>query len=107
VESKRFKDDLREHLRDTEFAASYLATAMEDDAVTDSIDRLLHAVREIAISRRGGIAGAAQAARIGRQTIYDGFKSGGNPQIRTVNAILRTIGLQLTVQPVRSDMQSK
>ena len=73
---------------------------MEDDAASGSIDRLLHAEREIAISRDAGIRGAAKNASIGRQTIYDGFKQGGNPHIGTVEAILRTIGMRLTVQSV-------
>ena len=98
--SKRFEVDLRERLRDPEFAATYLAAAMEDDALTGSADGLLHAVREIAQSRGGGISGAAKEARIGRQTIYDGFKQGGNPQIRTLNAVLHTFGLRLTVQTI-------
>jgi len=98
--SKRFENDLRERLRDPGFAAEYLAIAMEDDAATGRLDGLLHAVKEIALSREGGIRGAAQEASIGRQTIYAGFKQGGNPQIRTVDAILRTIGLRLTVQAI-------
>jgi probable addiction module antidote protein len=96
--SKRFEDNLRDQLRDPEFAAAYLAAAMEDG---DGIDGLLHAAREIAQSRGGGLRGVAQDASVGRQTIYDGFKQGGNPQIRTVDALLRSVGLRLTVQPVK------
>ena len=105
--SKRFEDDLRERLRDPEFAASYLTAAMDDDAATGGVDGLLHAVREIALSREGGIRGAAQQASVGRQTVYDGFKPGGNPQIRTVDAILRTMGLRLTVQKIPVTAQTK
>jgi probable addiction module antidote protein len=96
--SKRFETKLNEDLRQTEFAAAYLAAAMEDDEENGGIDGLLHAVREIAIAHDGGIRNTAKKAKVGRQTIYDGFKHGGNPQIRTVDAILRTIGLRLSVQ---------
>ncbi len=99
--SKRFEDSLREQLRDPKFAAAYLAAAVDDDANENGIDGLLHAIREIALAREGGISGAVQEANLGRQTIYDGFRSGGNPQIRTVDALLRTIGLRLAVEALK------
>lgn len=103
---KRFENDLRERLRDPDFAAMYLEAAMNDDAGAGNVDGLLHALREIAQSHEGGIRGAAQEASIGRQTIYDGFKQGGNPQIRTVNAMLRAMGLRLSVQTLQESVQT-
>jgi DNA-binding phage protein len=76
-------------LCDPDFAASYLAAAMKDDEAIASIDALLHAVREIALLHENDISGAVQAARVGRQTLHDGFRPGGNPQMRAVDRALQ------------------
>ena len=76
-----------------EFAASYLAAAMEE---TDEPGVLLIALRQIA-EARGGMAKLAKDAGIQRESLYRALSKRGNPRLTTLLAVIRAMGMTLTV----------
>ena len=89
------EEALIRELRDNpEFAAEYLRAALEDK---DEPQVLLVALRRIAESR-GGIAKVAKAAGIERESLYRALSAKGNPRLSTLVAVIRAVGLKLTVE---------
>lgn len=85
-----------QELRDNpEFAAEYLRAAIED---TDEPRVLLLALRQIAEAR--GVAKVAKAAGVERESLYRALSKSGNPRLSTLVAVMRAIGLKLTVEAV-------
>jgi probable addiction module antidote protein len=83
------------HLReDSEFAAEYLKAAIEE---TQEPKVLLLALRRLA-EARGGFAKVAKAAGIERESLYRALSSRGNPRLSTLVAVVKAIGLKLTVE---------
>src|SRR5580692_4638250 len=83
---------------DSEFAAEYLKAALED---TDEPKVLLIALRRIT-EARGGFAKVARAAGIERESLHRALSSRGNPRLSTLVAVVKAIGLKLTVEPGRT-----
>ena len=85
-----------EQLRqDPEFAAEYLKAAMED---SEEPRVLLIALRHLAQAR--GIAKVAKKAGIERESLYRVLSSRGNPRLSTLIAVIKALGLSLTVEPI-------
>jgi probable addiction module antidote protein len=90
-------DVMAEELRrDPEFAAEYLQAALED---SDDPHALQIALRRVAQAR--GMAKIAKKAGIERESLYRALSSRGNPRLDTLQAILRALGLSLSIQPER------
>ncbi len=85
---------LLEWLKDAKNAAAYIEAALDDG---DSGD-LLHALRNVA-EARGGIAHIAKLTGLNREALYRTLSKGGNPQLKSLAAILGATGLRLTVRP--------
>jgi probable addiction module antidote protein len=49
----------------------------------------------------GGVPKVAEKARLNRTQIYRTLSDKGNPEIRSLMAILKTMGLRLAVQPIQ------
>lgn len=94
---KDYAQFLNEELRDPELAAAYLTAALEEG----STEAFLLALRSVA-DAHGGIAAAAEAAQLNRQTLYRTLSNGGNPTIITLLRVLRAMGLNLAVTPTAS-----
>ncbi len=75
------------------FAASYLAAAIEE---ADEPGVLLIALRQIA-EARGGMAKIAKDAGIKRESLYRALSRRGNPRLTTLQAVIRAMGMTLTV----------
>jgi probable addiction module antidote protein len=75
------------------FAFEYLKTAMKDK---DEPRAMLLALRHLAQAR--GIAKVAKAAGIERESLYRAFSPRGNPRLSTLLAVMKAIGLRLTVE---------
>jgi probable addiction module antidote protein len=84
-------DELR---RNPKFAAEYLKAALED---TDEPQVLLIALRRLA-EARGGIAKIAKAAGVERESLYRALSAHGNPRLATLTAVMKAVGLRLTVE---------
>lgn len=85
---------LRKDLRDPAFAAAYLSYCAESGDPSDFI----FALREIA-EAYGGMARIAQRAKLSRSQLYKTLSRSGNPEFRTLRAILEAAGFLLSVVP--------
>ena len=88
-----------EELRgDREFAVEYLKAAMQ--ALDDPNDRAggLLALRTVA-EAYGGLGTVAEQAGISREALYRTLSAKGNPTLKTLLAILKTVGMRLSVEP--------
>ncbi len=79
--------------RDPTFAAEYLKAALEDE---DEPRVLLLALRHLARAR--GIAKVAKAAGVERESLYRALSARGNPRLSTLVAVIKAVGLRLTVE---------
>ena len=86
---------LIERLRDPEDAAAYLEAAIEDG--DQSV--LMLALRRIALAR-GGVAAIARKSKLTREATYRMLSKSGNPELRSLTAILGAAGLRLSVRPI-------
>ena len=86
---------LIERLKDPEEAAAYLEAAIEDG----DQGVLMLALRHIA-QARGGVAAIARKAKLTREATYRMLSKSGNPELRSLTAILGAAGLRLSVKPI-------
>ena len=87
-------DELR---ADRELAVEYLKAAME--SLDDPDDRAagLIALRAVA-EAYGGLAAVARTAGISREALYRSLSPAGNPTLKTLLAVLSTVGMRLSVE---------
>ena len=90
---KDFDEVLFEDLRDPEAAAVYL-----QDAWDDSAEEFLVALRKY-VQANGGMARCAEKAHLTREALYRMLSEKGNPELRSVRAVLQATGLRLLVEP--------
>ena len=88
----KFEDHLNEMLQNPEFAIAYMQTALEDDGV----EEFLYALRKVAVAQ-GGIQKIAEASHHGRESLYKSLSKQGNPRVKTLDDILRVMGMRLAV----------
>jgi len=88
---KAIVDELR---RDPEFAAEYLKAALED---SDEPQVLLVVLRQVA-EAKGGVAKIAKAAGVTRESLYRALSARGNPRLSTLTAVMKAVGLKLSVE---------
>jgi probable addiction module antidote protein len=82
--------------RDPEFAVTYLKAAFEGAIDEHGRHVVLSAICQLAHAR--GAASVARAAGMTRSRMARALSAGGNPRLNTLCAILRAMGLQLTVE---------
>ena len=87
-----YETGLKAALVDPEEAAAYLNAALEEN----DQEVFLLALRDIAEAR--GFARIARDTSLNRENLYRMLSSTGNPQLSSLNALLRSIGLRLSVQ---------
>lgn len=103
--SKKLKGVVSHHDReiielraDRELAVEYLKAAMESlDNPEDRAAGLL-ALRTVA-EAYGGLGAVAAEAGISRESLYRALSPRGNPTLRTLLAVLKTVGMRLSVKP--------
>lgn len=83
---------------DRELAIEYLKAAME--SIDDPDDRAagLLALRTVA-EAYGGLAHVAAQAGISRESLYRALSAKGNPTLKTILAVLKAVGMRLSVEP--------
>lgn len=88
----KYEAGLKAALADPEEAAAYLNAALEenDQAV------FLLALRDIAEAR--GFTRIAHDTSLNRENLYRMLSPTGNPQLASLNVLLHSIGLRLSVQ---------
>lgn len=90
--SVSYYDGLMEDLADPEEAAAYLSAAIEDG----DQQVFLLALRDVAEAR--GMSKVAREANLNRENMYRMLSEKGNPQLASLNSLLRSIGLRLAVE---------
>lgn len=83
---------------DRELAVEYLKAAME--SLDDPDDRAagLLALRTVA-EAYGGLGAVAAEAGISRESLYRTLSANGNPTLKTLLAVLKALGMKLSVEP--------
>ncbi|MBI5332993.1 MAG: putative addiction module antidote protein [Burkholderiales bacterium] len=90
--------EIAELRADRQLAVEYLKAAME--SLDDPDDRAagLLALRTVA-EAYGGLGAVAAEAGISRESLYRALSPKGNPTLKTLLAVLKTVGLRLSVEP--------
>lgn len=88
-----YEPRLRKALRDRAEAAAYLTAALADG----DKDVFLLALRHVA-EAHGGIGRLATRARLNRVSLYRKLSARGNPELRSLGALLESLGLRLAVE---------
>jgi probable addiction module antidote protein len=78
---------------DREFAAEYLNSVLADG----SEEELMLAMRRLA-DAMGGVPKLASKAKLNATTLYRTLSKNGNPELRSMNSLLKAMGLRLAVQ---------
>ena len=92
------KLEVAELKSDPELAVEYLKAAME--SLDDPDDRAagLLALRAVA-EAYGGLSAIAAEAGISREALYRSLSPTGNPTLKTLLAVLKAVGMRLSVEP--------
>ncbi|NJN22166.1 MAG: putative addiction module antidote protein [Leptolyngbya sp. RL_3_1] len=96
--TENYDDFLWEELQDAEVAAEYLSASIDHG----SMDEFLVALRNVA-NAHGGIGVLSEITALNRQSMYKMLSEEGNPTLISLMAVLKAIGLTLTVKPIESD----
>jgi probable addiction module antidote protein len=82
-------------LKEPAEAAAYLEAVLEDG----DQGAIMIALRQVA-QAQGGLAKVARKARLTREATYKMLSKSGNPELRSLSAILRATGLRIAVKPI-------
>ena len=92
------KREVAELSADRELAVEYLKAAMA--SLDDPEDRAagLLALRTVA-EAYGGLGAVAAEAGLSRESLYRALPPKGNPTLKTILAVLKAVGMKLSVEP--------
>lgn len=79
--------------RDPQFAADYLNSVLEDGEQ----EEVMLALRRMATAF-GGVSAIAEATELNATTLYRTLSQRGNPELRSLTAILKAMGLRISVK---------
>jgi probable addiction module antidote protein len=81
--------------KDPQFAAEYLNAVLADG----DQEEVMLALRRLA-KACGGVAKLAKKADLNATTLYRTLSLKGNPELKSLTALLRALGMQLAVRPL-------
>jgi probable addiction module antidote protein len=81
--------------KDPQFAAEYLNSVLEEG----DQEELLVALRYMA-KAFGGVSKLAEQAELNATTLYRTLSPKGNPELKSLTALLKAMGMRLAVQPL-------
>ncbi len=100
-------DEVRlEYLRDPKHANYAMKLALEEFEQDNDVDRLLDTLR-LAAQAQGGLAALARKTQVSRQALHEALSPKGNPRLRTFQTVLASLGLRLSVKPMRARTAAK
>ena len=85
---------------DPEFAVNYLREAFNSLGNHEERAVSMLAIRDVA-QAYGGLAKIAEEAGISRESLYRALSPKGNPTLNTLLAVLASVGMRLSVEPVQ------
>ncbi|MGH8609707.1 MAG: addiction module antidote protein [Gammaproteobacteria bacterium] len=80
---------------DPHFAAEYLNAVLDDGDQQE----LMTALRYLA-KAFGGVSKVAEQAELNATTLYRTLSPQGNPELKSLTALLKAMGMRLAVQPL-------
>lgn len=84
--------DPADYLKSEEDILYFLEAAMEGNDAK-------HIARALGVvARSQGMTEIARKSGLGRQALYNALSENGNPTLETLTAVLKALGLELTVQ---------
>lgn len=87
-----YEEGLKAQLADPAEAVAYLNAALEEN----DQEVFLLALRDVAEAR--GFSQLAKETQLNRENLYRMLSTKGNPQLSSLNAILKSLGLRLSVE---------
>ncbi|HID51504.1 MAG TPA: putative addiction module antidote protein [Anaerolineae bacterium] len=88
----KYEDGLKAALTNPEEAAAYLNAALEEN----DQELFLLALRDITEAR--GFSRMARDTSLNRENLYRMLSPTGNPQLSSLNTLLRSVGLRLAIE---------
>ncbi|PPU28696.1 addiction module antidote protein [Xanthomonas arboricola] len=85
--------DPAEYLDDDEAMATYLSEALASGDTAHFQDALQ------VVARARGMTQIAEAAGLGRESLYKALKPGANPRFDTIQRVLAALGVRLNIAP--------
>lgn len=96
-----YEEALIEDFRDDpEFASQYIQTSLEEIDEPGGGAGLATALGQVA--RAYGVSRIAEESGLNRESLYRALSPKGNPTLKTVQAVLKPLGLRLRVEPITS-----
>ena len=86
---------LVEQLKVPAEAAAYLEAVLEDGDQA----AIMLALRQVA-QAQGGLARIARMSKLTREATYKMLSKSGNPELRSLSAVLKATGLRISVKPI-------
>ena len=96
MRTRDFNETFAYELRDPEFAAGYLDACLRYEGFETFLTGLKNVARA-----NGGMTKLAEETSLGRESLYKTLSAQGNPEFRTLEAILSALGMRFAV--VRAD----
>ena len=90
--TESYEKGLKEDLTDPVEAAEYLNAALEDG----SQEVFLMALKDVANAK--GISEISRSTNLNRENLYKILSIEGNPKLKSLNSVLRSLGLKLAVE---------
>ncbi len=94
---KNYKEDLLERLKDADYAAEYLAQVLAENNKA----AFLVALKDV-VEASGGMSVMAKRVGLKRPSLYKVLSEKGNPTLETLQAILETLGLRVTIATAKT-----
>ncbi|MBV9852721.1 MAG: putative addiction module antidote protein [Armatimonadetes bacterium] len=92
MQLKDINETFAEDMADPEYVAGYLEAVLEEG----DTETFLIALRNVA-KANGGMTQLARATSLGRESLYKALSEQGNPEFKTLQAILGALGLRFSV----------
>ncbi len=90
---KDYREDLLKRLKDSEYAVGYLQEVLANETEAT----FLIALKDVIDAREENVSELAKESGITRQALYHALSEEGNPRFSTINQILASLGLKLSV----------
>jgi probable addiction module antidote protein len=90
------KFDIADYLDNKEMIAEYLNTVLEEGNNSDIIIAIGHVAKAI------GMAKIAEETGMSRPSLYKALSEGAKPQFGTIMKVLKAIGGQIQINPLRT-----
>ncbi len=91
-----------EFSRDPAYAAALLDNILEDGDQGELLIVLRHMTKAF-----GGVPKVAERAGLNRTQLYQTLSGQGNPEVRSLMAVLETMGLRLAIRPARKTAERR